>query len=82
MALRKIGYRFRPKTLGLRFFYNAIPQTLSKDAWLLLLMITELMNNENVIVYRVQRKSKFSSILYKPYDKDEIREHVRYRFRY
>ncbi len=38
------------------------------------------MNEDNVLVTRVPRKSKFSSIIYKPMDKDEIRERTRFRY--
>lgn len=38
------------------------------------------MNNDNVLVYRVERKSKFSKIIYKPFDKDDIRIRTRYRY--
>lgn len=36
------------------------------------------MNDENVLVYRVPRKSKFCSIIYRPMNKDDIRQRLRF----
>lgn len=74
------GYAYRRKALNIDYFFDSLPSNLSQDAWTLLLMIAELMNNDNVLVYRVERKSKFSSIIYKPLDKDDIREKTRFRY--
>ena len=41
-------------------------------------LFPEIMTEDNVLVYRVERKSKFSKILYKPYDKEEIRSRTRF----
>lgn len=45
------------------------------------MMLAEIMNDENMLVYRVKRKSKFRKIVFKPYDKEELRERIRYKFR-
>lgn len=74
------GYQYRRKADFIRYYYDSLPQNLSESAMLLLYMIAELMNEENVLVYRVKRKSKFSSIIYKPMDKDYIAEHIRYKY--
>lgn len=74
------GYSYRNRSSHIRYFFDSIPVNLSEESLMLLLMIAEIMNDENVLVYRVERKSKFSSIIYKPLDKDDIR--LRTRFRY
>lgn len=74
------GYKYRHRATHIKYFFDSIPDNLSEAAWTLLLMIAELMNEDNVLVYRVERKSKFSSIVYKPYDKDEIRKRTRYKY--
>lgn len=74
------GYNYRRRACFIRYYFDALPSNLSEDAWHLLLMIAEIMNEENVLVYRVHRKSKFSNIIYKPLDKEEISERVRFRF--
>lgn len=74
------GYKYRHRAVHIKYFFDSIPSNLSEGAWTLLFMIAELMNEENVLVYRVKRKSKFSTIVYKPLDKDEIRERIRYPF--
>ena len=68
------GYKYRHRGVFVRYYFDAIPSNLSEPAFLLLIMISELMNEENMLVYRVERKSKFSSILYKPLEKEDIRE--------
>ena len=74
------GYKYRYRTHGsITIYPDTIPVTLSDKAFRLLYMITELANNENVLVYRVDRKSKFSEVIYKPLDKDEIRERLRWK---
>ena len=72
------GYAYRARGNYLRFFNDSLPSNLSKESLLLLLMMAELMNEENVLVYRVERKSKFSSIIYRPLDKYDIREKTRF----
>ena len=72
------GYKYRNRAVHIKYFFDSIPNNLSEAAWLLLIMIAEIMTEDNVLVYRVQRKSKFSNILYKPYDKEEIRTRTRY----
>lgn len=74
------GYKYRSKSTFLRYFFDSLPSNLSESAFLLLIMIAELVNEDNVLVYRVERKSKFSSIIYKPLDKDDIRERTRYKY--
>ena len=73
------GYQYRKKALKITYFFDSIPSNISKNAWFLLMQIAELMNEENALVYRVTRKSKFSSIIYKPYDKIEIRDRIRFK---
>lgn len=70
------GYRYRKNSEYIRYYFDAIPSDLTKDSLFLLFMLSEIMNEENVLVYRVKRKSKFSNIIYKPYDKDELRDKV------
>lgn len=65
---------------GCQVFFDSMPNNLSQDAMFLLIMIGEIANEDNVLVRRVDRKSKFSSIIYKPLDKDEIRERTRFRY--
>lgn len=74
------GYKYRYRAADVKFYPDSIPGSLSAEAWFLLVMIAELTNDENVLVYRVERKSKFSSIIYKPYDKEEIRKQLRYPY--
>lgn len=74
------GYKYRRNACFIRYYFDALPNNLSKDALFLLFMIAELMNEENVLVYRVKRKSKFSSIIYKPMTKDDIAERVRFHY--
>lgn len=74
------GYKYRHRSSHIKYFFDSIPNHLSEGAWTLLLMIAEIMTDENVLVYRVERKSKFSTIIYKPYDKDEIRTRTRFRY--
>jgi hypothetical protein len=72
------GYKYRNRAVHIKYFFDSIPNNLSEAAWLLLIMIAEIMTEDNVLVYRVKRKSKFSSIIYKPYDKEEIRKRTRF----
>lgn len=74
------GYRYRHRSPHIKYFNDSLPNNLSEAAWVLLLMIAEIMTEDNVLVYRVERKSKFSTIIYKPYDKDEIRSRTRYKY--
>lgn len=73
------GYRYRKSAESITVYYDALPQDLSKDAFLLLTQLAEFADKENVLVYRIPRKSKFSNILYKPYDKETLREKLRYK---
>lgn len=72
------GYKYRNKQTHIKYFFDSLPNHISESSWTLLLMIAEIMNNDNMLVYRVERKSKFSTIIYKPYDKEEIRTRTRY----
>ena len=74
------GYKYRRNAVFIRYYFDAIPSNLSKDAFFLLLMIAEIVNEENVLVYRVDRKSKFSSIIYKPMTKEDIAERIRFHY--
>lgn len=74
------GYKYRRNSNFIRYYFDAIPDNLSKDAFLLLVMISELVNDENVLVYRVKRKSKFSSIIYKPMSKEDVAERIRFHY--
>lgn len=72
------GYKYRHRAVHIKYFFDSIPNNLSEAAWLLLIMIAEIMTEDNVLVYRIKRKSKFSTIIYKPYDKEEIRKRTRF----
>lgn len=74
------GYKYRNRQKHIKYFFDSLPANLSSNAWFLLFMIAEIMNEDNVLVYRVERKSKFSNIIYKPYDKEEIRKRLRYPY--
>lgn len=74
------GYKYRRNSVHIKYFFDSLPNNLSESSWTLLLMIAELVNEDNVLVYRIKRKSKFSPIVWRPYDKEEIRERVRYRY--
>ena len=43
-------------------------------------MLAEICNEENVLIKRVKRKSKFSNIIYKPMDKEDIMESIRFKY--
>lgn len=73
------GYRYRPKS-GIRYFFDSLPANFDQDTWTLLMLIAEIMNENNLLIYRVLRKSKFSNIVYKPMDKDDIRTKIRYPY--
>ena len=75
------GYKYRYRATHIHYFFDAVPSTLSKDAFLLLIMLTELANEDNVLVYRVTRKSKFSTIIYKPLLKEDIMARLKYKYR-
>ena len=74
------GFQYRRRALHIKYYFDAIPNNLSQNAFLLLYMIAEIMNEDNVLVYKVKRKSKFSNIIYKPMDKEDIRERTRFKF--
>lgn len=79
MALLKDGYAYRAKTKScIKYYFDSIPDNLSEDALFLLIMLAEIANDENVLVLRKKRKSKFSSVVYEPYTREEIRERLRY----
>lgn len=73
------GYQYRRRQTCIRYFFDTLPDNLSENAWQILMMIAEIMNEENLLIYKVKRKSKFSEIIYKPYDKEDIRERLRYK---
>ena len=73
------GYKYRHRQPHIRYFYDAAPPTLSYDAYALLLQLAEIANEENALVKRVERKSKFSNRIYKPLEKDEIKERIKYK---
>lgn len=74
------GYKYRYRGDYIRYYFDAVPATLSEGAFLLLIMLTEICNEENVLIYRIKRKSKFSSIIYKPMSKEDIVERIRYKY--
>lgn len=74
------GYRYRNRAVFIRYFFDSLPENYDSATLLLLFMVAELMNDENMLVYRVKRKSKFSNILYKPMDKENIRNTTRFRY--
>ena len=74
------GYKYRYRTHGSIVVYpDTIPVTLSEKAFRLLYMLAEIANEDNVLVYRVKIKSRFSDIIYKPLDKDQVRERLRWK---
>ena len=74
------GYKYRYRSDNPQVFFDSIPGNLSEEAFILLILIAEIANKDNVLVRRVDRKSKFSSIIYLPMDKEEIRLATRYRY--
>lgn len=74
------GYKYRHRQTHIKYFFDSIPHNISQDSLFLLMMIAEIMNENNVLVYRVERKSKFSPIVYKPYDKEDVRMRTRFRY--
>lgn len=74
------GYKYRFRNESITVYGDTIPSTLSKEAFLLLYMLTEMANEENVLVYRVTRKSKFSTIIYKPMTKEDMMSRLRYKY--
>lgn len=74
------GYKYRNRAVYIRYYFDSLPDNYSESALMLLFLIAELMNDENMLVYRVKRKSKFSDTIYKPMDKDDIRERLRFKF--
>ena len=74
------GYKYRYRANSIKIFSDSIPSTLSESAFLLLYMLTELANEDNVLVHRVTRKSKFSNVIYKPMDKEHIMNNLRYKY--
>ena len=76
----KDGYRYRNRSPHMKIFMDSLPANLSEEAFILLIMIAELTNEDNVLIRKVERKSKFSSITFYPLDKEEIRERLRYKY--
>lgn len=74
------GYKYRRRANFIRYYFDSIPENLSKESFFLLWMIAEIMNEENVLVYRIKRKSKFSSIIYKPMTKEDIAGRIRFHY--
>lgn len=72
------GYKYREKQTHIRYYFDAIPPGLSKDALVMLILLAEQCTEENLMLKRVKRKSKFSNITFKPLDKEEIFELMRY----
>lgn len=75
------GYKYRYRSGGtIKVYPDSIPGSLSEKAFILLYMLAELANEDNVLVYRVDRKSRFSSIVYKALDKESIREKLHWKW--
>lgn len=72
------GYKYRNKQIHIKYFFDSLPGNISHDSLFLLFMIAEIMTEDNVLVYKIKRKSKFSTIIYKPFDKEEIRLKTRF----
>lgn len=73
------GYKYRNKAPHIRYFYDTIPPNLSSGAFGLLMQLAEMANQDNALVRRVERKSKFSNIIYKPLESEEIRTRLKYK---
>ena len=73
------GFKYRSRAPRITIYPDCIPSSISADAYFLLIQIAELANEENALVYRVTRKSKFSNIIYKPMYKDDIRKKLRFK---
>ena len=73
------GYKYRNKSAHIRYFYDSIPPNLSEGAYRLLMQLAEMANEDNALVRRVERKSKFSNIIYKPLEAEEIRMRLKYK---
>ena len=74
------GYKYRNRAVHIRYYFDSLPDNYDESTWTLLFLIAELMTEENMLVYRVKRKSKFSNIIYKPMDKEYIKEHIRFKY--
>lgn len=74
------GYKYRYRADYIRYYWDSVPAGISESSFLLLIMMSEICNDENVLVYRITRKSKFSNILYKPMTKEDIIEKTRYKY--
>lgn len=72
------GYNYRPRSVFIRYYFDSLPANYDKETLMLLIMIAELANEDNVLVYRIPRKSKFSSVIYKALCKEDIRERTRF----
>lgn len=73
------GYKYRSRNNHIRLFCDTVPVGLSYDGFGLLMQLAEIANEENALVKRVERKSKFSNKIYKPLDKEEIRQRIKYK---
>ena len=74
------GYKYRSRQTHIKYFFDSLPEALSMESLLLLVMIAEVMTEDNVLVYKVERKSRFKSTVYMPYDKEEIRQRTRFTY--
>lgn len=74
------GYKYRNRNVHIKYFFDSLPDNISSGSLFLLFMIAEIMTEDNVLVYKVKRKSKFSSIIYKPLDKEDIRLKTRFTY--
>lgn len=74
------GFRYRFRGNPTKIFMDSIPSNLSMESLILLFMMEEIANEENALVRKIERKSKFSSIVYLPLDKEEIRTSTRYTY--
>ena len=53
------GYKYRNRAVHIRYYFDSLPDNYDESTWTLLMAIAEIMNEENMLVYRVKRKSKF-----------------------
>lgn len=74
------GYKYRYRADYIRYYWDAVPVGLSKNAFLLLIMISSIMNDENVLVFVKTKRGKFARTIYKPMDKEDIFERLQYKY--
>lgn len=72
-------YRYRNPN-NITVYWDALPSGLDDKCFLLLMMLASLADGNNVLSRRVSRKSKFSTIVYKPMDKEDIRDSLKWKF--